>query len=254
MLISSMVACATGVKGSVMSAQELENGIKQAVMFIEQSSQLGSQAFVLAQQSLQAYLQAHSGAPAQAIRLSHFRKHQMPRVVHYTHVITEMLTGLSVRPEINSFLFNIWAEVLAVVASRHGKYHKETLALTKVVTDLIWASGSKATRRSRARVIKDMPPLLEKLRHGMTYLGLPQCRQNAHINVISAPLVDAFLSINPRIALTALSKQNQTTQPNDKTPPSRLMPSLHDDDEHAVEVLESHTDSDWSLFDPNLKQ
>ncbi|MES2877565.1 MAG: DUF1631 family protein, partial [Pseudomonadota bacterium] len=44
------------------------------------------------------------------------------------------------------------------------------------------------------RVIQDLPDLLQKIRSGMTLLGVAPSEQEAHIKTISATLTDAFLS------------------------------------------------------------
>jgi len=83
---------------------------------------------------------------------------------------------------------------------RHGVQHEETLLLKKTATDLIWAASAKPNRSDRARVIANLPMLLQHLRAGMTLLGVVRVAQDAHIKVISDTLADAFMSKTQSIA------------------------------------------------------
>jgi hypothetical protein len=99
-----------------------------------------------------------------------------------------------VRDEIREFLFKVWAEVLAVAAVKHGPQHEETVALKKSAADLVWAASAKPNKADRAKVIHELPQLLQRLRQGMALLGLQPGAQEIHIKVIGDTLADAFLS------------------------------------------------------------
>jgi hypothetical protein len=114
--------------------------------------------------------------------------------IQYTIEMRNMLKDMPVRDEIREFLFKVWADVLAVAAVRKGPQHADTLALKKSATDLVWAASAKPNRSDRARVIQDLPQLLQKLRAGMTMLGIAPSAQEAHIKIVSDTLADAFLS------------------------------------------------------------
>ena len=58
----------------------------------------------------------------------------------------------------------------------------------------MWAASAKPNRNERARVIQDLPQLLQRLRQGMTLVGIEGKAQEAHIKVIGDTLADAFLS------------------------------------------------------------
>ena len=58
----------------------------------------------------------------------------------------------------------------------------------------MWAASAKPNRADRAKVIQDLPGLLQRLRHGMTLMGLQGAEQEAHIKRIGDTLADAFLS------------------------------------------------------------
>ena len=68
------------------------------------------------------------------------------------------------------------------------------MTLKRAASDLVWAASAKPNRNDRARVIQDLPKLLQRLRQGMTLLGIVGEPQEAHIKTIGDTLSDAFLS------------------------------------------------------------
>ncbi|HAJ11859.1 MAG TPA: hypothetical protein DCM06_04760, partial [Comamonadaceae bacterium] len=63
-----------------------------------------------------------------------------------------------------------------------------TAALKQVASDLLWAASAKPNRNDRARVIQQLPGLLQRLRQGMSLLGYPQGLQDSHIKSVSDTL------------------------------------------------------------------
>ena len=72
--------------------------------------------------------------------------------------------------------------------------HEETITLKRAAADLVWAASAKPNRVDRAKVIADLPKLLQLLRLGMSMLGTGTREQDVHIKVISDTLADAFMS------------------------------------------------------------
>jgi len=105
-----------------------------------------------------------------------------------------------VRDEIREFLYKAWTEVLAIAAIRQGPQHESTLVLKKAASDLIWAASAKPNRADRARVIADLPNLLQCLRTGLSLTTAQPAAVEAHIKSISAVLVEAFMSKTQAIA------------------------------------------------------
>ena len=68
------------------------------------------------------------------------------------------------------------------------------MTLKRAASDLVWAASAKPNRNDRARVIQDLPKLLQRLRQGMALLGIVGEPQEAHIKTIGDTLSDAFLS------------------------------------------------------------
>ena len=91
--------------------------------------------------------------------------------IQYTIEMRNMLKDMPVRDEIRDFLFKVWAEVLAVAAVRKGPQHADTLALKASASDLVWAASAKPHRNDRARVIQDLPNLLQRLRQFHPHCG-----------------------------------------------------------------------------------
>ena len=92
--------------------------------------------------------------------------------IQYTIELRSMLADMPVREEIREFLFKVWAEVLALAAVKNGPQHEDTLALKSAASELVWAASAKPNRSERARVIQDLPRLLQRLRQGMTLVGI----------------------------------------------------------------------------------
>lgn len=231
-LATYLVSCAAGFENLNATDAEVEQAIRNTVVFIEQCPEHDHDTFALAKQR---FLDHFSAPPIPS---------DMP-VNPYRAVIQAMLKNLPVRPEISNFLFNVWIEVLAVAAQRHGQNAPQTQALIQVVNALLWGSGARKSRRSRTRTIKEMPQLLEKVRSGMTLLGLAPEQQAMHIHDISTPMIDAFLSSRPQAA--AKPRQLMPVDAQPKT--MALAATVHENDMLSVEVIERHTNSMWHLFD-----
>ncbi|HEY3049331.1 MAG TPA: DUF1631 family protein, partial [Polaromonas sp.] len=121
--------------------------------------------------------------------------------IQYTIEMRNMLNDMPVRDEIREFLFKVWAEALAIAAMKNGPQHAETVLLKRAAADLVWAASAKPDRSDRARVIADLPKLLQLLRLGMSMLGLGVPEQDQHMKIISDTLADAFMSKTDAISL-----------------------------------------------------
>ena len=92
--------------------------------------------------------------------------------IQYTIEMRNLLSDMPMREEIRTFLFKTWAEVLAVANLRDGAKDPLTLALKKTATDLVWSASAKPNRADRTKVIQGLPALLQRLRQGLTLLGV----------------------------------------------------------------------------------
>ena len=202
-LIDHMGSCVLGFDASGISTDALETEIKRVVQVIEQYPETGDRVYKRVYEEFQAFLKQHLAkkpAAQKALGVAQQLEQKETLTIQYTIELRDQLKDMPVRDEVREFLFKVWAEVLAVSAVRQGGQHEETLLLKKTATDLIWAASAKPNRTDRARVIADLPELLQCLRTGMTLLGTVRSAQEAHIKIISDTLADAFMSKTQAIA------------------------------------------------------
>ncbi|MFM2276008.1 MAG: hypothetical protein RL211_1880 [Pseudomonadota bacterium] len=196
-LIDRMGSCVMGFDTANIQGGALELEIKRIVQVIEQYPETGKRVYQLVYDEFQKFLAKFLTEKSNAQKVVGVAQQVEQRetlTIQYTIEMRNMLKDIPVREEVRTFLFKVWAEVLAMAAVRNGPQHAETLDLKKSSTDLVWAASAKPNRNDRAKVIQDLPRLLQRLRAGMTLLGLVQVDQDTHIKTISDTLADAFLS------------------------------------------------------------
>lgn len=196
-LIDHMGSCVLGFDASGISTEDLEGEIKRVVQVVEQYPETGDRVYKRVYEEFQQFLKNHLAKKPSAQRVMGVAEQLEQKetlAIQYTIELRDHLKDMPVREEVRTFLFKIWAEVLAVSTVRQGKQHEETLLLKKAATDLIWAASSKPNRADRAKVIAGLSELLRSLRRGMGMLGLGQAEQDEHIKVISDTLADAFMA------------------------------------------------------------
>ena len=205
-LIDRMGSCVMGFESNV-GAAALEAEIKRIVQVIEQYPETGRRVFQLVydefQKFLATYLSEQSGA-SRFVSVAQQVEQKETLSVQYTIELRKLLDDVPVRGEVRDFLFKVWADVLAVASVKHGVKHADTQALKQVASDLLWAASAKPNRDDRARVIQQLPGILQRLRQGMALLGFPQGLQDQHIKSVSDTLADAFMSRTESIAQSQL--------------------------------------------------
>ena len=212
-LIDRMGSCVMGFDASGIQGGALEKEIKRVVQVIEQYPETGKRVYELVYAEFQKFLQKFltgTGATQKVASVAQQVEQKETLTIQYTIEMRNMLKDIPVREEIRAYLFKIWAEVLAVAAVRKGPQHAETLELKKTSTDLVWAASAKPNRADRARVIQDLPKLLQRLRAGMALLGMAPSQQDVHIKTVSDTLADAFLSKTqaiPTAQIEAMAKR-----------------------------------------------
>ncbi len=197
LLIDRMGSCVMGFDASGINGSALETEIKRVVQVIEQYPETGKRVYQLVYDEFQKFLAqflAGKASTQKVVSVAQQVEQKETLTIQYTIEMRNMLQNMPVREEIREFLFKVWAEVLAVAAVRKGPQHAETLGLKKSATDLVWAASAKPNRSDRARVIQDLPRLLQNLRAGMTLLGVGPSEQEVHIKTVSDTLADAFMS------------------------------------------------------------
>ena len=195
-LIDRIGSCVLGFDADISGgAMELE--IKRIVQVIEQYPETGRRVFQLVDDEFQKFLSkflSEQGSAARVVSVAQQIEQKETMAIQYTIEMRSMLNDMPVREEIREFLFKIWAEVLAIAAMRNGPQHEETITFKRAAADLVWAASAKPNRVDRAKVIADLPKLLQLLRAGMAMLGMDVKAQDQKIKVISDTLADAFLS------------------------------------------------------------
>lgn len=202
-LIDRMGSCVMGFDASGINGGALELEIKRVVQVVEQYPETGKRVYQLVYDEFQKFLNQFltgNTSTQKLVSVAQQVEEKETLTIQYTIEMRNMLKDIPVRDEIREFLFKVWAEVLALAAVRKGSQSVETLGLKKSATDLVWAASAKPSRSDRARVIQDLPQLLQQLRAGMTLLGLASAAQEAHIKTVSDTLADAFLSKTEVIA------------------------------------------------------
>jgi hypothetical protein len=196
-LIDRMGSCVMGFDTAAIGVSALEVEIKRVVQVIEQYPETGRRVFELVYEEFQKFLSRFltENAPTQRlVTVAQQVEQKETLVIQYTIEMRRMLAEMPVRDEVRAFLFKVWAEVLAVAAVKNGPQHEETLVLKKSASELVWAAGAKANRNERSQVIQELPQLLQRLRRGMTLVGIEGKAQEAHIKVIGDTIADAFQS------------------------------------------------------------
>jgi hypothetical protein len=195
-LIDRMGSCVLGFNPAEVTGSALETEIKRVVQVIEQYPETGRRVFQLVYDEFLQFLSrflTEKGPTQRVVTVAQQVEQKETLSVQYTIEVRTMLADIPVREEIREFLFKVWAEVLALAAVKHGAQHEDTLALKKCASELVWAASAKPNRSERARVIQDLPKLLQRLRHGMSLIGMDPAEQERQIKVIGDILADAFL-------------------------------------------------------------
>jgi hypothetical protein len=197
MLIDRMGSCVMGFDAAAVQGNAMEAEIRRIVQVVEQYPETGKKVYQIVYDEFQKFLAKHlteKGPTNKAASVAQQVEQKETLTIQYTIEMRNMLKDVPVREEMRDFLFKVWAEVLAVAAVRKGAQHADTLLMKKTATDLLWAASAKPNRSDRARVIQDLPNLLQRLRSGMALLGVAPSDQEAHIKTVSDIMADAFLS------------------------------------------------------------
>ncbi len=196
-LIDRMGSCVLGFDVSGVRGSAMEAEVRRVVQVIEQYPETGRKVFQLVldefRQFLSRFLTEKDGT-RQLVSVAQQVEQKETLTIQYTIELRKMLEKMKAREPIREFLFKVWAEVLAVAAIRQGAQHAETLALKRAAPELLWAASAKPSREERARVIRDLPNLLQRLRQGMTLLGMSAEAQDVRIKQLGDILTQAFMS------------------------------------------------------------
>lgn len=196
-LIDRMGACVMGFDISSRAAGDaLDKEIKRVVQVVEAYPDTGRRVFqtVLTEfeRFLEHYFKNENEATRKGVSLAQQVEQRETLAIQYTIELRKMLNEMPVQEGVRNFLFQVWADVLATTALKHGAASEPTKQMKRAAADLIWSAGAKVSREERADVIRRLPPLLKTLREGMAEAGLATEKQDEHIQALNDSLAAAF--------------------------------------------------------------
>jgi hypothetical protein len=196
-LIDRMGACVMGFDATARAVGDvLEKEIKRVVQVVEAYPDTGRRVFqtVLTEfeKFLEHYFRNENEASKKGVSLAQQVEQRETMAIQYTIELRKMLNEVPVQDGVREFLFQVWADVLAMAAVKHGAQGEETKAMKRAAADLIWSASAKVSREERAEVIRRLPPLLKTLREGMTSAGIPADKQDERIQTLNNSLAAAF--------------------------------------------------------------
>jgi hypothetical protein len=196
-LIDRMGACVMGFDSAMRAAGDvLEKEIKRVVQVVEAYPDTGRRVFqtVLTEfeKFLEHYFKNENEASRKGVSLAQQVEQRETLAIQYTIELRKMLNEVPVQEGVREFLFQVWADVLAMTAVKHGLQSEETKVMKRAAADLIWSASAKVSREERAEVIRKLPPLLKLLREGMNDAGVPAPKQEEHVQRLNNSLAAAF--------------------------------------------------------------
>jgi Protein of unknown function (DUF1631) len=249
-LIDRMGACVMGFESSAAAiAGALEGEIKRVVQVVEAYPDTGRRVFqtVLTEfeRFLENYFKSENEATRKGVSLAQQVEQRETLAIQYTIELRKLLNEVPVQEGVRQFLFQVWADVMAMTALRNGAHSDATKSVRAAAVDLVWSAGAKVTREERAEVIRKLPPLLKKLRDGMESAGVLASKRDDHIRALNESLAAAFnakaAAIPPerfeelRERLEAL--EEMLPDAGDVQLDETLMLDISGDDSNAMEVV-----------------
>jgi hypothetical protein len=248
-LIDRMGSCVMGFdSGTAGVGDALEREIKRVVQVVEAYPDTGRRVFqtVLTEfeKFLENYLPSRNEATRKAVSLAQQVEQRETLAIQFTIELRRMLNEVPVQEGVRHFLFQVWADVLATAAVRHGVQSEQTRLMKRAAADLIWSASAKVTRDERAEVIRRLPTLLKLLKDGMAAAGLDTERQDIQIRQLNNSLAAAFTAktaVIPSERLQELMERLETLE--------ELLPEVGDDelDEAMVLDISGHESSELEV-------
>ena len=197
-LIDRMGACVMGfdAHSTRVSGGAVEKEIRRVVQVVEAYPDTGRRVFqtVLTEfeRFLEHYFKNENEASRKGVSLAQQVEQRETLAIQYTIELRKMLNEVPVPEGVREFLFQVWADVLAMTAVKSGLGSEETKEMKRAAADLIWSASAKVSRDERADVIRRLPPLLKILRDGMQGAGVASAAQDGHIQRLNTSLAAAF--------------------------------------------------------------
>ena len=248
-LIDRMGACVMGFDTSTLSAGDaLEKEIRRVVQVVEAYPDTGRRVFqtvlVEFEKFLEHYFSTENEATRKGVSLAQQVEQRETLAIQYTIELRRMLNEVPVQDSVRSFLFQVWADVLAMSALRFGAHGEQTRNMKRAASDLIWSASAKVTREERAEVIRRLTPLLATLREGMSSAGLEAAKQDEHLQLLNNSLAAAFTAKAPVIATERLKELSERLESLEELLPDAADVTI---DDSIVFDLSGHESSELEV-------
>jgi hypothetical protein len=248
-LIDRMGACVMGFEASARAVSDaLETEIKRIVQVVEAYPDTGRRVFQTVLTEFERFLENYfksDAATRKGVSLAQQVEQRETLAIQYTIELRKLLNEVPVQEGVRQFLFQVWADVMAMTAVRNGAQSDATKAMRAAAGDLIWSAGAKVTREERAEVIRKLPPLLKKLREGMESAGVPADKRDEHIRSLNESLAAAFSAKAAAIPAERFEELRERLETLEELLPDAgdvqldqtMMVDLSGDDREALEVV-----------------
>jgi hypothetical protein len=196
-LIDRMGACVMGFDAAPQGAgPELEGEVARVVQVVEAFPETGRKVFqtvlVEFERFVERFFRDQNETTKKGVSLASQVEQRETLAIQYTIELRKLLDGVPVQDGVREFMFQVWADVLATTAMRHGLQSDETRVVREAALELVWIASAKTTREERGEVIRRLGPLLAALRSGMLAGGLPPERQETSLRALNVALTAAF--------------------------------------------------------------
>jgi hypothetical protein len=248
-LIERMGACVMGFDASTRSIGDaLEREIRRVVQVVEAYPDTGRRVFqtvlVEFEKFLEHYFSTENEATRKGVSLAQQVEQRETLAIQFTIELRRMLNEVPVQDSVRSFLFQVWADVLAMSALRYGAQGEQTRVMKRAASDLIWSASAKVTREERAEVIRRLTPLLKTLRDGMSSAGMDAAKQDEHLQVLNNSLAAAFTAKAPVIATERLKELSERLESLEELLPDAADVTI---DDSIVFDLSGHASSELEV-------
>jgi hypothetical protein len=248
-LIDRMGSCVMGFDATSRAVGDLlEREIKRVVQVVEAYPDTGRRVFqtvlIEFEKFLEHYFKNENETTRKGVSLAQQVEQRETLAVQYTIELRKMLNEVPVQEGVREFLFQVWADVLAMAAVKSGNQGDSIKTMKRAAADLIWSASAKVSREERADVIRRLPPLLKTLREGMDHAGVSAEKQDEHIQRLNTSLAAAFTAKTaaiPSERLEELMARLETLE--------ELLPDADDleIDEAMVHDLSGHESSELEV-------
>ncbi len=89
-------------------------------------------------------------------------------------------------PEISQFVVGPWSQVIALARLSDAAASSDPGGYVALLPDLLWSAQPQLAAGNRARLIRIVPPLLEKIRHGLASIDYPAAETVRFVDVLVA--------------------------------------------------------------------